>query len=89
MPDGIQSPPWDRVMQTQLVRTSTLPDLWNSLRFATWNVSTMSDTSHQTTICCELQRIQISIVGLCEAQVPGSGSYHVNHSLLLHSGGAQ
>lgn len=30
MPNGIQNPPWDGVMLTQLVRTSTLPELWKS-----------------------------------------------------------
>lgn len=72
--DGTQNPLWDSVMQTQLAKSSTLPDLQSGFCLATWNVSMLSSTSYQTAMCCELQRLQISISGF---------SYHTNQSLLL------
>ena len=52
-----------------------LVDLRHTLKLATWNVVTLSDTGYQAALVCELTRLNVSIAGITEARLPGNDCY--------------
>jgi len=62
-------------------------DLRRKIKFATWNVMTLSSTGYQVALVHELARFKLLFAGITEARIPSSGQYSVEDALLLHSGG--
>jgi len=72
---------------TALKKTGQSVDLRCKIKFATWNVMTLSGTGYQVALVHELARFNLLFAGITEAQIPSSGQYSVEDALLLHSGG--
>ena len=54
--------------------TAGKPDLRRRFRLGTWNVLTLTGVGYQTSLVRELARVAVSIAGITECRIPGSGT---------------
>lgn len=81
---------WDGTSSIlQNIRAGENIDLRQSIRLAIWNIMILSGTGYQIALAGEPTRLPISITGITEVRLPGSGCHPVEDSILLYSGGAQ
>ena len=80
-------------------RLTHVPKVWNtkpkasadfrkSFRIATWNVLTLAHTGYPEALAKELAKYRISMAGLTESRIPGSGLRNVEGFSMFHSGAA-
>ena len=62
-------------------------DICSLIRIATWNVLTLAHTRYLEAIVDQLLNYCVSLVGLMETGLQGSGVHFIDRCTLLHSGG--
>ena len=77
----------DSPMRGSNRRHPRAPDMRRQLRVATWNVITLSHDGYAEALSHELQRYKISLAGLTEVRLTGSGSHELNGASIFFSGG--
>jgi len=64
-------------------------DLRTEFRIGTWNVLTLAKTGYTEAICQELSKYRISLAGLTETHLLGSGRLDIDDHTVIHSGEEQ
>ena len=64
-------------------------DLRTEFRIGTWNVLTLAKTGYKEAICQEYRKYRISLAGLTETHLLGSGRLDIDDHIVIHSGEEQ